>query len=55
MPEPRASTAPENFQRSYAELSEPNKALISAMLSMSFALLQSIQQVQNSQGNHNGS
>ena len=52
MPEPRTSTAPENFQRSYAELSEPNKALISAMLNMSFALLQSVQQVQNSQDKH---
>ena len=49
MPEPRASTAPENFQRSYAELSEPNKALISAMLSMGFVLLQGVQQMQKPQ------
>lgn len=41
------STAPENFRQSYAELSEADKALITAMMSMGFALLKSVQQVQD--------
>lgn len=40
------STAPDNFRQSYAKLSEADKALITAMMSMSFALLKDVQQVQ---------
>ncbi len=40
------STAPDNFRQSYAKLSEVDKALITAMMSMSFALLKGVQQVQ---------
>lgn len=43
----RLSTSPENFQRLYDELSEPNKAIITAMMNMYFALFCSIQQVQD--------
>ncbi len=41
------STAPENFRQSYIKLSEADKALITAMMSMGFALLKSVQHVQN--------
>lgn len=40
------STAPENFRQSYAKLSDSDRALITAMISMGFALLKSVQQVQ---------
>lgn len=41
------STVPENFQQRFANLSEADKALITAMMSMGFALLKSVQQVQD--------
>lgn len=41
------STSPENFQQSYIKLSEADRALITAMMSMGFALLKSVQQVQD--------
>lgn len=47
MQDSRLSTSPENFQRLYDELSEPNKAIITAMMNMYFALFCSIQQVQD--------
>lgn len=40
------STAPENFRQSYAKLSDSDRALITAMISMGFALLKNVQQVQ---------
>lgn len=48
------STSPENFQQSYGRLSEPDKALINAMMRMSFALLTGIQQVQNNANSQRG-
>lgn len=41
------STASENFQQHFENLSEADKALITAMMSMGFALLKSVQQVQD--------
>lgn len=37
------STSPENFEKLYASLSESDKALISAYMNMTFALLRSMQ------------
>lgn len=48
------STAPENFQQSYIKLSEADKALITAMMSMGFALLKSVQQVQDNPAQQKG-
>lgn len=43
------STSPENFEKLYASLSESDKALITAYMSMTFALLRSMQQIKDSQ------
>ena len=41
------STSPENFQRLYDELSESDKALINAYMSMTFSFLRSIQELKD--------
>lgn len=43
------STAPENFRQSYAKLSDSDRALITAMMSMGFALLKNVQRVQENE------
>lgn len=41
------STSPENFEKLYSQLSESEKALISAYMSTTFALLKNMQDMMN--------
>lgn len=43
------STSPDNFERLYSELTDSDRALINAYMSMTFAMLRSIQQIKESE------